>query len=225
MERLRQEVERLDATGVSLIVVVVIGYVVGVASGWPDLNPAVLISTLSMTAVYLLLAYNAERYATRYPSLPAITLYFVLQMALALSTIALLGPGAWLIALPLAALAVQLLEPWWQRWIIYGGILLGLALPFILREEWSQALCFALTLSPAIVFVVVFTRLVDSEHEARREAEALAAELEAANRKLAAYSTQVEELSRSKERNRLAREIHASLGHYLAVVNVQIRAA
>lgn len=225
MERLRQEVERLDATGVSLIVVVVIGYVVGVASGWPDLNPAVLISTLSMTAVYLLLAYNAERYAARYPSLPAITLYFVLQMALALFTIALLGPGAWLIALPLAALAVQLLEPWWQRWIIYGGILLGLALPFILREEWSQALCFALTLSPAIVFVVVFTRLVDSEHEARREAEALAAELEAANRKLAAYSTQVEELSRSKERNRLAREIHDSLGHYLAVVNVQIRAA
>jgi signal transduction histidine kinase len=35
----------------------------------------------------------------------------------------------------------------------------------------------------------------------------------------------VEELATTKERNRLAREIHDSLGHYLTVVNVQIGAA
>jgi signal transduction histidine kinase len=36
---------------------------------------------------------------------------------------------------------------------------------------------------------------------------------------------QVEELATAKERNRLAREIHDSLGHYLTVINVQIEAA
>jgi signal transduction histidine kinase len=38
-------------------------------------------------------------------------------------------------------------------------------------------------------------------------------------------AAQAEELARSRERNRLAREIHDSLGHYLTVVNVQLEAA
>ena len=36
---------------------------------------------------------------------------------------------------------------------------------------------------------------------------------------------QVEELATTQERNRLAREIHDNLGHYLTVANVQIKAA
>jgi signal transduction histidine kinase len=36
---------------------------------------------------------------------------------------------------------------------------------------------------------------------------------------------QIEDLATVKERNRLAREIHDGLGHYLTVVNVQIEAA
>lgn len=49
--------------------------------------------------------------------------------------------------------------------------------------------------------------------------------LEAANRKLTEYAAQVDELATLRERNRLAREIHDSLGHYLTVVNTQIEAA
>lgn len=50
-------------------------------------------------------------------------------------------------------------------------------------------------------------------------------ELEQANVQLAAYATQAEELAMTQERNRLAREIHDNLGHYLTIVNVQIEAA
>jgi signal transduction histidine kinase len=46
-----------------------------------------------------------------------------------------------------------------------------------------------------------------------------------ANQQLREHAAQVEELATAKERNRLAREIHDSLGHYLTVVNVQIEAA
>src|SRR6185369_12887105 len=46
-----------------------------------------------------------------------------------------------------------------------------------------------------------------------------------ANQQLRDHAAQVEELASTKERNRLAREIHDSLGHYLTVVNVQIGAA
>jgi len=55
--------------------------------------------------------------------------------------------------------------------------------------------------------------------------ESLAERLRAANDQLRRYAGQVEELAITRERNRLAREIHDSLGHYLTVVNVQIEAA
>src|SRR5690606_16330885 len=60
---------------------------------------------------------------------------------------------------------------------------------------------------------------------AQARAETLAAELAEANRKLGDFAVQAEELATIQERNRLAREIHDNLGHYLTVVNVQINAA
>jgi signal transduction histidine kinase len=69
-----------------------------------------------------------------------------------------------------------------------------------------------------MVFVVIFTQIAVNERKARAEVERLAAELRQ-------YAAQVEELAITKERNRLAREIHDSLGHYLTIINVQIEAA
>jgi signal transduction histidine kinase len=76
----------------------------------------------------------------------------------------------------------------------------------------------ALAYGTGIVFVVVFTRVAAAEREARTA-------LAQANQRLRDHAAQVEELATTKERNRLAREIHDSLGHYLTVVNVQIGAA
>ena len=73
--------------------------------------------------------------------------------------------------------------------------------------------------------MVVFTNLSVNERKARLKAEELSADLEAANQQLSEYAIQAEELATIEERNRLAREIHDNLGHYLTVVNVQIGAA
>ncbi len=45
------------------------------------------------------------------------------------------------------------------------------------------------------------------------------------SQKLAKYATNVEALATLHERNRLAREIHDNLGHYLTAVNIQLEAA
>ncbi|MEO8611565.1 MAG: sensor histidine kinase [Chloroflexota bacterium] len=45
------------------------------------------------------------------------------------------------------------------------------------------------------------------------------------NRKLSLYAAEAEELATLRERNRLAREIHDNLGHYLTAVNMQIEVA
>ena len=77
----------------------------------------------------------------------------------------------------------------------------------------------------AVLFTLVFTGLAVSSERSREVVQGLAADLAEANRKLREYAMQVEELAATRERNRVAREIHDSLGHYLTVVNVQIEAA
>ena len=77
----------------------------------------------------------------------------------------------------------------------------------------------------AAAFVIVFSRLVVRETHARADVERLAAEVARANDQLREYSMKVEELTIAKERNRVAREIHDTLGHCLTVASVQIEAA
>jgi signal transduction histidine kinase len=66
---------------------------------------------------------------------------------------------------------------------------------------------------------------VNKEKASRARAEELLAELEVSHQQLKDYAGQVAELATTRERNRLARDIHDSLGHYLAVINVQLEKA
>jgi signal transduction histidine kinase len=70
-------------------------------------------------------------------------------------------------------------------------------------------------LGAGFVFIVTFTELAHSERQAREQ-------LQQANRQLAEYAAQVEQLATMRERNRLARDVHDTLGHYLTVINVQL---
>lgn len=76
-----------------------------------------------------------------------------------------------------------------------------------------------------LIFAITMARTVTKEKESRVRAEQLLTELEASHQQLKAYSTQVAELATTKERNRLARDIHDTLGHYLTVINVQLEKA
>jgi signal transduction histidine kinase len=113
-----------------------------------------------------------------------------------------------------------------QRWAVYVALCASLVLPLGLRHSnWASTLLSSVTVGTAILFVAVFAQMRLNEQQARERAEQLTAELEKANVQLAAYATQAEELAMTQERNRLAREIHDSLGHTLTTVNVQIEAA
>ncbi len=61
--------------------------------------------------------------------------------------------------------------------------------------------------------------------QARREAQQLLTELEAAHTQLQEYAAQVEELAVAEERNRLSRDLHDTLGHRLTVSIVQLEGA
>jgi signal transduction histidine kinase len=145
--------------------------------------------------------------------------YFVTQLLLAVTLILLRGSTGELslILLPLAGQSALLL-PLPGMVPVCFLIYVTLVMPLIIRSRWVDAIAIALIYGTGIVFVVVFTRVAASEREARTA-------LAEANQLLRDHAAQVEELATTKERNRLAREIHDSLGHYLTVVNVQIGAA
>ena len=62
-------------------------------------------------------------------------------------------------------------------------------------------------------------------NRARREAQQLLSDLQAAHRQLQEYAAQVEELAVAQERNRLSRDLHDTLGHRLTVSIVQLEGA
>jgi signal transduction histidine kinase len=95
----------------------------------------------------------------------------------------------------------------------------------MLASDWSNIWSGLPIFLAGQVFIVVFTQITVDEEKARLEVERLANELTDANQRLREYSLQVEELTITKERNRLAREIHDGLGHYLTIVYMQIQAA
>ena len=153
--------------------------------------------------------------------------YFVFQIILSAFIIYLswdYGGFMPLLVFPLVSQAT-IIYPLWGVGVITGAILLLLTIPLALSDSWTVAIQTNLGILVGLVFVIIFTRIAAREYIARLEVERLAGELEEANRKLRAYAVQAEELAISQERNRLAREIHDSLGHYLTVVNVQLEAA
>ncbi|MBP6471434.1 MAG: sensor histidine kinase [Chloroflexi bacterium] len=214
----------------SILIVVVIGYLVTFLGAFSSegyggtLQETILAILLGV--IYTWLCISADAFYLRVQSRWANPLYFGLQISLIFAIHWLIGPGGiWLVSLPLAAMAVERLTPLW-RWPVYLAILAGMFVSIGFRyNQWESATFFAVSVSPAIFFVVVFTEQGQRERLARRYAEELTADLEAANRQLSAYALQAEELATTQERNRLAREIHDNLGHYLTVVNVQIAAA
>ena len=145
--------------------------------------------------------------------------YFVIQLSLAAVLILLRGSSGELalILLPLAGQSALLLP---LRFMLPVCVLIyvTLVMPLLLRSRWVDAVALAIVYGTGIVFVVVFTRVAASEREARRA-------LAEANQLLRAHAAEVEELAATRERNRMARDIHDGLGHYLTVVNVQIGAA
>lgn len=116
----------------------------------------------------------------------------------------------------------------WRRALPLTGVVyvLSAAVLGMLDELKTQDVVSTLvSMTPAFVFVFAFSVVARQQIEQRERAEALVARLEEAQTQLRAYAREVEELSATRERNRIAREIHDTLGHYLTILAVQIETA
>ena len=131
---------------------------------------------------------------------------FALYMALIGETIGFLGLSRW------SALSTAYF------------LLLSLA-NFVLFTNLESAVYWLLTIIPTVIFIGMYVTMYLRQAEAREKAQALASELETANRQLTEYSARVEDLTIANERQRMARELHDTLSQGLAGLILQLEAA
>ena len=212
---------------VAFAIVVSFSYLAMITASFESLTSTTVVGLMVIGTLYTLIGIYGYAFVARHPSLSLFGTYFVVQILLS-GLIVTLGKGAGfnaLLMLPLAGQAVVLLPP---RGVYAASI--GILLAYVgsvdiysggLATLWNNLITFL----AGLVFVVVFTQLNVEQEKGRAEVERLAQELEVANRRLREYAIQAEELATSRERNRLAREIHDGVGHYLTTVYMQIQAA
>jgi signal transduction histidine kinase len=76
-----------------------------------------------------------------------------------------------------------------------------------------------------LVLAISMAGIAVGEQEGRVRLEGTLRDLETSHAQLTAYAAQVADLSTAAERNRLARDIHDSLGHHLTAIAVQLEKA
>jgi two-component system, NarL family, sensor histidine kinase YdfH len=130
---------------------------------------------------------------------------FALYMALIGETIGFLGISRWSVLSTLYFVLLSLLN-------------------FAVFTNLENAVYWLVTAIPIIIFIGMYVTMYVRQAEAREKAQALAAELETANKQLTEYAARVEDLTIANERQRMARELHDTLSQGLAGLILQLEA-
>ncbi len=139
----------------------------------------------------------------------------------------------WLLAFVTVGVIASLMPT--RQAIPFGTVLLVATVVILLWLEGGITGRVATNLGsivPGYLFVAGFSYMMRAQSAQRERAETLAAEaaaarsaLEVAHAQLQAYADGLEELTVTRERNRMAREIHDTLGHYLTILALQLATA
>jgi signal transduction histidine kinase len=168
--------------------------------------------------LYTMVGLFGLEYCSRSPSRPIMLAYFLVLVLILVAILFLSSGEGFLLLVPLAAYSIALLPR--RAPVAMCGLLL-LLLGFVdwrVGDSWQSILLIVFSMLALCVFVVVFTDAVVREAQARNA-------LGEAHRRLREDAAHIETLATVAERNRLAREVHDNLGHYLSIINVQLEAA
>lgn len=180
--------------------------------------------------LYLMLGIYGYGILRRYQHFALDVTYFLIQIFIG-SMILLLGvveeKNLSLVALLYLPLVVQSVLILPQYWMLFVNVAILVAYTMVVLTKntaTTSTISFPLFFT-AQIFIVFFTQMAVNEARSRGEVERLVTELADANEHLRNYALKVEELAVTQERNRLAREIHDGLGHYLTSIHIQLQAA
>ena len=205
---------------------VLLGYVITFSSVDIQASSTLGMALIGICVIYIVLGTFGFEWLTQQDDSRWYLAYFIVQVALVVTTITISPYFAqlWLMVLPLVSHAVMVVPSRWAPAVILAT--LGyLVFPSGILTDPQDNLNNFMGISSGVIFVGFFTYVMAQADRAREQMQQMAERLDVLNQQLRAYAMQAEELATTKERNRLAREIHDSLGHFLTVINVQLEAA
>ena len=107
-------------------------------------------------------------------------------------------------------------------WAYVGGIIWKTV---VLAAPWYVQLLYYTIAVTLLLFMRTLAVVIHQDEQNREHTRRLLSDLAMSHQQLQEYAEEVADLAAAEERNRLARDIHDSLGHYLTVVNIQLEKA
>jgi signal transduction histidine kinase len=183
-----------------------------------------LVAAMLLLAGYGLLYATEPLFLSRLPWYRL--LYFPLQTALLLVATNL-RPFLDVTCQLYIPLGVQALYAFSRRtaftWMIFFAVLLTATL--ILGVGWMEGMGLSLVLLGGGTFLISYELLYTQTQADEAESKVLLAELRRAYQKLREHAAQAEELAATRERNRLARELHGSVSQVIFGITLTSRSA
>ncbi len=206
-----------------LLLVLAVLYAVSLAA-----SPALRVPFRLILFTELMLAHAAMHWIGPYLTTRRRWLlpYLIVQGALVVA-ITWIAPSQRLLAglyLALIAVATGVIEDVRLSAMVVTGYLALSAVNFAVLLGWNSISDWLIYVAPMAFFMMVYISTFIRQAQARMHAVNLLSELEAAHRQLAAYADQVESLTLSTERQRMARELHDTLAQGLAGLILQLEA-
>jgi signal transduction histidine kinase len=196
---------------VGTLTALVVTTALGLFQGILGQSPRTVASLSLLVAAILGIATVGIHWAERQPGRRALNSLLALYAVGALGAFWLSDGRAKLIPMPVISL-LMLYLPWpaalGLNTLFAAFVCVVLTSTTAPGDSLARAIAGMLS---AFAFVIVFSLIARRERYARLAVERLAAE--------------VETLATTRERHRIARELHDSLGHYLTIANVQLEAA
>jgi signal transduction histidine kinase len=152
-------------------------------------------------------------------------LYMVAQTTITTVLIAQYLPSVFMVLNFVLCAQVMTFLPQREGLIWIGIITVATSTGAAVHQGWGETLPVIPIYAAGYLFFGVFAQMLAQSDRARRETQQLLKELELAHIQLQEYSARAEELAVIEERNRLAREMHDTLGHRLTVASVQLEGA
>ncbi len=198
------------------------GYLLAVLTAWDFTLAGLLVLTaLNLVVVWVFRRMTSDEECT---PLRVILLAAALIATTVLTELMpLFGMGFdWL--LPVVVIAVLSVSNPWRQALAYFLIVWGLSAVALFIID-GRLTADQLSMPSAFIFAFVFGAAIRYNAEQRSRAEQLIARLEEAQEQLRSQAREMEDLAVARERNRMAREIHDTLGHYLTILAVQLETA
>ena len=225
-QNLKPNIQFKGSADLAFAVVVLASYF-AMFSSLKETNLVQLLIMVVLGIAYITIGIYGYNFVSKQKKPNWVLLYFLVQIPIG-SIIVYLGKGSGfsaILLLPLAGQAVVLAPGYWlylvNLLIVLGYVWAVRQYSGNLSDVWSSLP----TILAGLIYIMVFTQMAIDEERSKKEVERLVLELEDVNEKLRSYANEVEQLTVIKERNRIAREIHDGLGHYLTTIHMQLQAA